>query len=104
VVRELVRSERPSGRATAVDVRATLAAPVPASVVALVAAPAGGGTRGSWAAVSTRDANPLVYAYPGRCSPHAPGHAPPSVGDSIVVSFVDAGGRRSAPSAPIVVR
>ncbi|MEZ4403952.1 MAG: hypothetical protein R3B06_28265 [Kofleriaceae bacterium] len=98
----------PSGRrygGTTTTVTATVAN-VPADAVAIIAYRAGKGTPlpVSWSRVAAGATSVALYESPGRCASDPVGRVAPAAGDTIVVAWVDAFGRRSPMSQPIVVK
>lgn len=101
-----IGSAGPRGRSGPAPPRvmASLAAARPAGALVLVLRPAGATGR-AFAAVATPTTSRTLPVYApsgGRCAPITYGSAVPA-GASVVATFVDAFGRESAPSDPVVV-
>jgi hypothetical protein len=80
---------------------ATLAAPIPDGVVAVVVR-SEGGAASTWQQIETTGVAIVgIHASEGRCAQSIPGRVPPAAGERVRLAWVDRTGRVSAWSAPI---
>jgi hypothetical protein len=106
-LKSVVRTEVPvryGGSRFEVTARFKAAAPKGTIAVVVFAVTKRGNVARSWASIGEGATTGQVAGTAGRCDPGVPGEVISKVGEKVVLAWVDAHGRLSAPSKPVVVK